>query len=101
MSEIETPIVGTKFQGQRALDAVAGLRIGLQIELRRENHPKDANAIQCWALGIRLGYLSRLVNEPIARAMDSGGAVDAIVTRLADFGRTGNIVKEPMIRVQW
>jgi hypothetical protein len=98
---IETVIVGTKFRGAQAVSALRELRPGQEIRLVRENHPKDANAIQCHALGLQLGYVPRVANPRIAQAMDAGAKAIAEVTERAIVFDSGLIKREPKILVRW
>lgn len=101
MPDIITPIVGSKWRGEQAAETLRALRHDLAVRLVRENHPKDANAVQVWALGCWVGYLSRIVNEPIARALDAERPVSAFVVELAQFYPSGKLKREPMLKVSW
>lgn len=100
MKELETVIVGTRFRGENAIRASARLAVGQEIRLQRDAaNPYDANAVACFAFGMQIGFLSKLVNAPIAAAMDSGS--DATATVIAPAEITGKlyIKREAKIRV--
>jgi hypothetical protein len=101
VTSIRTCIVGTKFKGRSAIKAVAELRPGDRVELYREpDNPHDPLAVQCRTGHLRVGYLPRQVNRPIAEAMD-GGAVPVVTVLEAAVERTGRIIHEPTIEVAW
>ena len=73
MAEITSVIVGTKFRGQEAIDAIARMQPGDTVRLEREPENKyDLNAVSCHYLGRHVGYIPKLVNPRLAAAMDRG-----------------------------
>lgn len=99
MTATTTVIVGTKYRGPTAVEAVGDLRVGDTLRLERETHRFDGWAIQCWVRSQCVGYLPKQVNGPIARAMDAGLAATAAVVKPARIAR-GHVVEEPMVLVQ-
>lgn len=101
MLEQQAALVGTKFCGAAAINALGRLRVGDYVRLVREaDNRHDGNAVQCWAFGTRLGFVSRIANPPIARAMDSGAAVEAIVVTEPEI-IGGRVRREPLLAVRW
>ena len=100
MPEISTVVVGIKWRGSAALDAVERMSPGDPVRLERENHPKDANAIRVHYLGVWVGYVPRQSNKTIAPAMDAGAAVTAVVEAPAGINRSF-IYREPKLKVAW
>lgn len=89
---------------------LASLAPGQTLRLRREpENPYDANAIAVHdSDGLKLGYLPRSANAPVAALMDSGTEVHADILRMisperpADaepFAFTGYAIGEPVIRL--
>lgn len=101
MPDILSVIVGTKFRGDQAMSAIAKMRPGDVVELRREReNAYDSDAVACRYLGIHVGYLPRRVNVPIARAMDDGAQLTARVEQIPLFsGR--RIEREPRLQISW
>ncbi len=101
MTILRTPLVGTEHYGRDALTAVIGLRLGDEIELRREpNNRHDRNAVACWFRGLQLGYIPRRENPPVARAMDAGIAVRAVVAD-PPIIVAGSIYEKPRLSLEW
>lgn len=100
MTEIATVIVGTKYKGIDALNAVEVMRIGEPVTLKRAQHPKDANAVECHYLGVFVGFVPRQANPAIARAFDIGKTPIATITERAVV-RAGRVRAEPKITVSW
>jgi hypothetical protein len=100
MTEVPTCIVGTKFHGIGALAAVEAMRVGQPITLKRVNHPKDPNAVECHYLGVFCGFVPRQANPAIARAFDAGKTPIAFITERAVV-RAGRVRVEPKITVSW
>lgn len=100
MTEIATVIVGTKFYGAKALDAMDRMRVGDAVTLRRNEHPKDLNAVECHFLGVFIGYIPRITNPAIARAFDVGKTPIATVTECGRIA-AGKVKAEPKIIVRW
>jgi len=64
-------IVGVKYRGHAAEDAVKALRAGDQVVLKRdENNRHDFNAVQVWVGELHVGYIKGTENTPLARYMD-------------------------------
>ena len=76
---INLPVAGTGYY--QARQAAAQLRLGQPLTLLREaNNPYDANAIEVYAGGVKLGYVPRVQNTIIARLMDAGRSVEGRLT---------------------
>ncbi len=101
MTTLRTVLVGTEHQGREALTAVIGLRLGDEIELHREPGNRfDRNAIACWFRGRLLGYIPRKQNTPVARVMDAGVAVRAVVAD-PPIIVAGSIYEKPRLSLEW
>lgn len=101
MPEIPTCIVGTKFQGHLALEALAKMRPGSQVLLERDpDNQHDDNAVKCWFLGVFVGYVPRQANPRIAAALDAGKRLTCTVKAGPEF-RGKNIDREPSIVIEW
>jgi hypothetical protein len=100
VTTIPTVIVGIKFYGAKAMEAVSLMRPGQAVLLRRAMHPKDPNAIECHFLGVFVGYVPRQANEPIATAFDAGKTPIAVITERGRIER-GRVKAEPKITVSW
>lgn len=76
---INLPVAGTRYY--QARQAAAWLRLEQALTLRREaNNPYDADAIEVYADGVKLGYVPRAQNAIIARLMDAGRPVEGRLT---------------------
>ncbi len=101
MTETATVIVGTKYKGAEAVGAVEKMRPGDAITLRRDGYNRhDANAVECWFLGMMVGFVPKITNPAIARAFDAGHRPTASVTAAARIER-GKVRVEPKITVRW
>lgn len=71
---IDTSIAGLQYYAGRQLAVLQTLRVGDQLELRREpTNQHDDLAIEVFTLtGHKLGYVPRFVNEIPARLADQG-----------------------------
>jgi hypothetical protein len=70
MSKSLFALVGMKHRGTEAL--VASLPQGEPLTLIREPDNKfDPNAVQVWARGLHVGYISAKQVKPLAMAMDA------------------------------
>ena len=101
MTQVATVIVGTKFKGMHALQAIDQMRAGEEIVLIRDpNNRFDAYAIECHYLGQNVGFVPKQANAPIAKAIDGGVKPVATIT---EPGRVeGDRVKvEPQILIRW
>ncbi len=68
------------YQGGRLWDEI---KVGDPLTLAREpDNPHDSNAVRVEWQGHKLGYVPRRENQAVARHMDSGGKVEARVSRL-------------------
>ena len=56
------------------------LSVGDQLQLSREpDNPYDENAVAIYREGIKLGYLPRVENIVVARMMDKGQRINALI----------------------
>ncbi len=68
------------YQGKQLWDEI---KVGDPLTLAREpDNLHDRNAVRVEWRGHKLGYVPRLENRAVARHMDSGGRVEARVSRL-------------------
>ena len=68
------------YQGGRLWDEI---KVGDALTLAREpDNPHDSNAVRVEWQGQMLGYVPRRENQAVARHMDSGGKVEARVSKL-------------------
>jgi hypothetical protein len=90
-----------------ALDRIAP---GTKLTLVREaTNPYDADAVAVHLDGVKLGFIPREANSPVARLLDRGECVTAEVVRMLDIKRAYEVPKElvftafrsgdPMIRL--
>ena len=71
------------FQHYDGPDAESLLEIGMPLQLNREPHNQyDKNAIEVWTGDVKLGYVPRSDNKTVAKLMDDGKEVQAIVLEL-------------------
>jgi HIRAN domain len=71
------------------------LIVGEHLELRREaSNTHDACAIAVHADGLKLGYIPREANEPVAKLMDSGARVTAEITRMLEIRRATEVPED-------
>lgn len=98
-AEIPTCIVGTRWRGDRALAAIAGLAPGDTVQLKRDaDNRHDAYAVSVHFRGLHVGYIPRQANMPVATALDRGAIVTAIVEAPAQVVR-GYIKAEAKLRL--
>jgi len=98
-AEIPTCIVGTRWRGERALAAIAGMKPGDTVQLVRDSgNAHDAYAIACHYRGLHVGFVPRQVNRAVAAAMDRGAIVTAIIEAPAQIAR-GYIKTEAKLRI--
>jgi hypothetical protein len=78
-----SPLAGFQYyQGRQLWDEI---RVGDSLTLAREPaNPHDSNAVRVEWRGHTLGYVPRRENRAVARHMDSGGSVEARVSRLRE-----------------
>ena len=68
------------YQGGQLWDEI---KVGDPLTLTREPaNPHDSNAVRVEWQGHKLGYVPRRENQAVARHMDSGGQVEARVSKL-------------------
>jgi autotransporter translocation and assembly factor TamB len=68
------------YQGGQLWDEI---KVGDPLTLAREpDNPHDSNAVRVEWRGHKLGYVPRRENQAVARHMDSGGKVEARVSKL-------------------
>jgi hypothetical protein len=100
MAEVTCAIVGLNFHGTNARECLARAQVGYVCRLVRENHPSDRNAVQVHVLGMWVGYVPRTHNPDMAKALDRGATVTAIITRaLVVEGR--RVKSDALITVSW
>lgn len=101
MPEIFSAVVGTKFRGSQAIEAIAKMRPGDAVQLVREaDNAFDRNAVACHYLGVHVGYVPRQANPTVAAAMDGGATPTATVDKTPLFSR-GRIEREPLLTISW
>jgi len=84
-----TKLAGVSFEGRQ--DVLAGLRVGAELELRREpNNAFDANAIGAYYGNLQLGYVKRGIAAHIAPVIDAGERYRARVASLTGGGTDKN-----------
>lgn len=85
---LDFAIAGGHYHGLAA--TMSDLIAGDRLELRREaDNPHDRNAIAVYRASVKLGYIPRAVNTPLAALMDAGRQIRADVVGFID-GREGN-----------
>lgn len=71
------------FQHYDGPDAESLLEIGMVLHLNREPHNQyDKNAVEIWTGDAKLGYIPRSDNKTVAKLMDDGKEVQALVLDL-------------------
>src|SRR6185312_7413733 len=84
-----TKIAGVSFEGRQ--DVLAGLREGVELDLRREpNNAYDSNAIAVHYGNLQLGYVKRGIAAHIAPIIDAGERYRARVASLTGGGADKN-----------
>lgn len=74
------------FEGRQ--DVIAGLRVGAELELRREQHnPHDGNAIAVHYGNLQLGFFNRRMAAHIAPLIDAGARYRARIASLTGGSR--------------
>ncbi len=93
------------------LEAALGrIKPGTKLVLVREAaNPYDADAVAVYQDGLKLGFIPREANTPVARLLDRGERVTAEVMRMLDIRRSSEVPDElvftafasgdPMIRL--
>jgi hypothetical protein len=81
------------FQHYDGPDAVSLLETNMALQLNREPHNSyDKNAVEVWIGDAKLGYVTRSDNKTIAKLMDEGIEVRALILEL-DHSAFPNSVK--------
>lgn len=104
---LDFAIAGGWFHGLRT--ALADLAIGERLRLVAEpENPYDRNAVAVWRGAIKLGYVPRAANAPLARLLAEGATVEAEIARFFgaapndrrpdDFAFTSVATGDPVIR---
>jgi HIRAN domain len=98
----DTAIVGTKFRGTTALAALAALRKGTRLTIKREpNNPADQNAVAVFLGDQHLGYVPRADNVELAQTFIGLRASALIVEVIAEAIIDGGEIKfAPKIRIR-
>lgn len=79
----DSPLAG--FQYHAGKKAWPQLRVGDALTLVREpDNPHDRRAVRVDWRGLKLGYVPRRENEPVARMLDNGQPLTAHISRLAE-----------------
>lgn len=82
------------FQHYDGPDAESFLEIGMPLQLNREPHNQyDKNAVEIWTGDAKLGYVPRSDNKTIAKLMDQGTEVQALVLELDSTAFPNDSVK--------
>jgi hypothetical protein len=78
-----SPLAGSQYH---ALEEVRHqLQVGMRLQLVREpDNPHDARAVRIDWQGHVLGYLPRVENTTVSRALDAGEAVEARIAKLRE-----------------
>ena len=104
---LDFAIAGGWFHGLRA--ALADLAVGERLRLVAEpGNPYDSNAVAVWRGSVKLGYVPRAANAPLAQMLAGGATVEAEITRFFgsapkdrwpdDFEFTSVVAGDPVIR---
>ncbi|HEY1977407.1 MAG TPA: helicase-related protein [Candidatus Baltobacteraceae bacterium] len=84
-----TKIAGVSFEGRQ--DVLAGLREGVELELRREpENAHDPNAIAVFYGNLQLGFIKRAIAKHIAPVIDGGEPYRARIASLTGGGAEKN-----------
>ncbi len=84
---LDFAIAGGWFHGLRA--ALADLAVGERLRLVAEpENPYDDKAVAVWRGAVKLGYVPRAANAPLARLLADGASIEAEITRF--FGAAPN-----------
>lgn len=76
-------------------DVIDRLAVGVRLTLRREpDNPYDARAVAIMLGDLRLGYVPRRANAPVAALLDEGATVVADVVGHLDLGDRGKRMPE-------
>lgn len=84
-SSFFTKVMGVSFEGRQ--DALAGLRLGFELELRRQpDNPKDANAIAVYYGALHIGFIRAGIAKHLAPEIDGGARYRARIESLTGGG---------------
>ena len=90
--EARIVIVGTKHDGPPAIEALAGLRQGMSVALKREpDNQVDPGAVAVYCGDQRIGFLPRAQYSAVRDALDAGATVSAVMATEAII-QDGDIV---------
>jgi len=79
--QFHTKLAGVSFEGRQ--DVIAGLRAGVELELRREPQNRfDPNAVAVFYGNLQLGFLNKDLASHLAPAIDEGARYRARVASL-------------------
>ncbi|MFT4096798.1 MAG: HIRAN domain-containing protein [Rhodoblastus sp.] len=104
---LDFAVAGGWFHGLRA--ALSELAVGERLRLVAEpENPYDRNAVAVWRGSVKLGYVPRAANAPLARLLAEGATVEAEIARFFgaapkdrwpdDFEFTSVMAGDPVIR---
>jgi single-stranded-DNA-specific exonuclease len=92
-SQFHTKLAGVSFEGRQ--DVIAGLRVGVEVELQRQpDNPHDSNAIAVAFGALQLGFIKAGIAKHIAPVIDAGAKYRARIESLtggADKHRGVNV----------
>lgn len=88
-------IAGGQYHGLET--ALERIKPGMQLALVREAaNPYDPDAVAVHLDGLKLGFIPREANSPVAHLLDRGERVTAEVLRMLDIRRSSEIPDEPV-----
>ena len=104
---LDFAVAGGWFHGLR--QALVDLAVGERLRLIAEpENPYDQNAVAVWRGDVKLGYVPRAANAPLARLLAEGATLEAEVCRFFgaaaddrrpdDFAFTSVATGDPVIR---
>lgn len=102
MTTIETVIVGTAAKGAQARETLSRLGTGEEVTLRREPLNRyDDNAVACYVAGVHCGFIPRVANPPLARALDRGAQASCTIIERLRLSPRGGVIDEAKVRVRF
>lgn len=102
MTMIETVIVGTAHKGFLAKESLSRLGPGDEVTLRRDAANRfDENAVACYVAGVHCGFIPKVANPPVARALDRGVAASCTIVEAIRLSPKGFVIHEAKIRVRF
>lgn len=102
MTMIETVIVGTAPKGAQARETLSRLGPGDEVTLRREPLNRyDDNAVACYVAGVHCGFIPKVANPPVARALDRGAPVSCTIVERLRLSPKGGVIAEAKVRVRF